>query len=69
MKVFKNFFTVVAAFRMIQSNKYLSCIIAVPWGTSMPNYKNRPSMVSEIWELMVHGEHKVMASLHGTKIV
>jgi len=28
---------------------------------SMSNYKNRPSMVSEIWELTADGGHRMMA--------
>ena len=43
-----------------QSKLNFICIVTVPYKTSVQNFNNRSSTVSEIWELSVHNRHKVM---------
>ena len=44
---------------MVQSNKHFLCLVAIPNLLFIPNYRNRSSIVSDIWELMAHSDLKV----------
>ena len=49
---------------MVQSNKHLLGLVAIPSFICIPYYRNRSSVVSDIWEVMTHGDLKgIMATL------